>query len=287
MPGAALAKAAGVPLNPEPARAIARPPRLVRYRRWLGMMPICRCQVQSCAGPRNDYNGDGRPDVNSAPAVQAGRYFSLCRSSATPTGAPKLQASANSEVNVAIQDGFKGFVRGLVRYQGTREDANSGIRTQSQTTIDAFAGLKDAGRRRGFADRTEPDEPADRHLRAADVRPVRRQHRLQRRRADPGPRSRYPGALRLLTRPSRRWLTTPGEPARAAPGAGRRDDHRACPAGRLALRPQAASAHRVCLARRRAQGRARTVVRDRRSQRRPLCRGVVVLIAACPTRRRQ
>ena len=80
--------------------------------------------------------------MNSAPAVQAGRYFSLCRSSATPTGAPKLQASANSEVNVDIQDGFKGFVRGLVRYQGTREDANSGIRTQAQTTIDAFAGFK-------------------------------------------------------------------------------------------------------------------------------------------------
>lgn len=148
--------------------------------------------------------------MNSAPAVQAGRYFSLCRSSATLTSAPKLQASANSEVNVAIQDGFKGFVRGLVRYQGTTGDANSGIRTQAQTTINAFAGLKDAGRRRGFADRTEPDEPADRHLRAADVRAVRRQHRLQRRRTDPGARSRYPGALRLLTRPSRRWLTTPG-----------------------------------------------------------------------------
>jgi hypothetical protein len=283
MPGAALAKVAGGPLNPEPARAIARPPRLVRDRRWLGMMPICRCQVQSCAGPRNDYNGDGRPDVNSAPAVQAGRYFSLCRSSATPTGAPKLQASANSEVNVAIQDGFKGFVRGLVRYQGTREDANSGIRTQPQTTIDAFAGLKDAGRRRGFADRTEPDEPADRHLRAADVRPVRRQHRLQRRRADPGPRSRYPGALRLLTRPSRRWLTTPGEPARAAPGQAGATTIPPVPPVALRFKPH----RRTGASARRAQGRARTVVRHRRGQRRPLCRGGVVLIAALATRRRQ
>lgn len=92
--------------------------------------------------PCNDYNGDGTPDQLTAPAVQRGRYFSLCKSSAGLSGAPKFQASFNSEYSSDIGDGFETFIRGLAKYQGKVTNANTGRSLPQSVTVDGFVGFR-------------------------------------------------------------------------------------------------------------------------------------------------
>jgi len=50
--------------------------------------------------PCNDYNGDGVPDVNGAPRVQAGGYISECHSNTTLGSLPKTSVSAITNYNM-------------------------------------------------------------------------------------------------------------------------------------------------------------------------------------------
>lgn len=93
--------------------------------------------------PCNDYNGDGAPDQASAPAVQRGRYYSLCRSSGNLSTAPKLQLSLNSEKLFALgASGTSAFLRGIARYAGSATNANTGVETPSSVLLDGFVGVR-------------------------------------------------------------------------------------------------------------------------------------------------
>jgi iron complex outermembrane recepter protein len=94
--------------------------------------------------PCNDYNGDGRPDNQGVPAVQAGalRGYSVCRTDAAVSSIPKFQATLSSEYRFEVMGGREAFVRGLANYRGEREDPNTGVTRDSTFRLDAFAGVE-------------------------------------------------------------------------------------------------------------------------------------------------
>ncbi|WP_167304715.1 TonB-dependent receptor [Sphingobium vermicomposti] len=92
--------------------------------------------------PCNDYNNDGEPDFGGAPAVQPGRFFSVCSSNSALSALPKFQASFNTEYSIDLPDDFQSFVRLLGRYQGKRVNPNSNIRYPNAFKLDAFVGVR-------------------------------------------------------------------------------------------------------------------------------------------------
>jgi iron complex outermembrane recepter protein len=92
--------------------------------------------------PCNDFNGDGAPDDEGIATVQAGRYFSRCRSSAQVSSLPRWQVSANSEYSWNVGDSTKAFVRGLATYRPSSTDPNDGDVFQSAFRADLFAGFR-------------------------------------------------------------------------------------------------------------------------------------------------
>jgi iron complex outermembrane recepter protein len=92
--------------------------------------------------PCNDFNGDGRPDNSGVPAVQAGRYFSVCTSDAAVSSIPKFQATLSTEYRFEVVGGREAFVRGLANYRGEREDPNTGVSRDATFRLDAFAGVE-------------------------------------------------------------------------------------------------------------------------------------------------
>lgn len=99
--------------------------------------------------PCNDYNGDGTPDTNGIPAVQAGRYYSRCTSHASLGALPKLQISANSEYGAKLTQNVRGYVRALVNYAPSAHDPNDGRTVPSTFRTDMFAGLAFEGSFKG------------------------------------------------------------------------------------------------------------------------------------------
>jgi iron complex outermembrane receptor protein len=95
--------------------------------------------------PCNDFNGDGVPDQDGAPAVQPGRIVSECLSNNALSSLPKWQISANSTYVVPFGR-FDGFVRALGRYAAVGRDPNSGETIPSAFIADFFLGAQSSER---------------------------------------------------------------------------------------------------------------------------------------------
>ncbi|WP_218017107.1 TonB-dependent receptor [Sphingobium herbicidovorans] len=124
-------------------RGIELDMRLVMMAGWTSQFTAsyANAHFDNAAIPCNDYNGDGEPDTNGIPAVQAGRYFSRCNSRASLGSLPKWQISANTEYSVALGKSASGYIRGLVNYAPSAEDSNDGRVVPSTFRADAFAGV--------------------------------------------------------------------------------------------------------------------------------------------------
>lgn len=112
-------------------------------RGWTGQvtMAYVDAHYSDALIPCNDYNGDGTPDQNGTPAVQAGQQFSLCRSSGQLSAQPKFQGTFNTEYRFGIKDGFDAYVRALGRYSASTTIATTGQKIGSLFTMDGFVGV--------------------------------------------------------------------------------------------------------------------------------------------------
>lgn len=113
-------------------------------RGWTGQITAAYADAHydNAEIPCNDYNGDGIPDQVGTPAVQAGRIYSLCRSSGQLSSLPKFQATFNTEYRFALPDGFHAYVRGIGRYLGPADIATTGQHIPSKFKVDGFAGIE-------------------------------------------------------------------------------------------------------------------------------------------------
>jgi iron complex outermembrane recepter protein len=90
--------------------------------------------------PCNDYLGTGAPNQVGVPAVQAGQYYSLCKSSAE-LGLPKFSIDANSEYAVPVAQ-FEAFVRGLVSYRTSAVNPATSIKIPDYEILNLYTGLR-------------------------------------------------------------------------------------------------------------------------------------------------
>lgn len=126
------------------ARGVELDARLVMVAGWTSQLTVSYADAHfdNALIPCNDFNGDGTPDTDGIPAVQAGRYFSRCVSRATLGALPKWQVSANTEYVASLGGGLDGYIRALADYSPAARDPNNNLRTPSSFRVDAFAGLR-------------------------------------------------------------------------------------------------------------------------------------------------
>jgi iron complex outermembrane receptor protein len=91
--------------------------------------------------PCNDYNADGIPDTAGAPAIQPGRYISVCTTDQALSTQPKWAASLSTEYRFDL-GGRDAFVRALATYRGERESLSDEQTFPSSFKVDAFAGVE-------------------------------------------------------------------------------------------------------------------------------------------------
>lgn len=92
--------------------------------------------------PCNDYNSDGKSDIDGPRRVQEGRNVSICKTSGALGALPEWSFALGSEYIRPIGR-FEGFVRGLVNYSGEVTTLNTGYTADAYTLANLFVGVRD------------------------------------------------------------------------------------------------------------------------------------------------
>ena len=91
--------------------------------------------------PCNDFNGDGRPDMNGDTAITGTGNVSFCGLSRL-TDTPNFSMTATTELRVPVEGSVEPFVRGLLSYRPAVFSETRNFQNRSRTLIDLFAGVR-------------------------------------------------------------------------------------------------------------------------------------------------
>jgi len=91
----------------------------------------------------NDFNGDGVADNSGSPAVQRGKYISVCKSSGSLSALPKWTLTMTSNYNFPLVGEWTGFARGLANIKPKATDPFTSLDTPATNLIDLFLGAND------------------------------------------------------------------------------------------------------------------------------------------------
>ncbi|TCJ37062.1 TonB-dependent receptor [Parafrankia sp. BMG5.11] len=95
----------------------------------------------------NDFDGNGQPDADGVPSVQAGKQISTCVSNDRLSQIPKFSLSSTAEVRIPTGGSIEPFVRGLLNYRPGFNSERDNFDYRSYTKLDLFAGIRGAGGR--------------------------------------------------------------------------------------------------------------------------------------------
>ncbi|SNS31064.1 iron complex outermembrane recepter protein [Sphingomonas laterariae] len=91
--------------------------------------------------PCNDFNGDGAPDSNGAPAITGGGNISYCASDDRLADTPDFSLTANSELRFGTGD-LQPFVRALFTYRPGVFSERAAFDYQSRELLNLYTGLR-------------------------------------------------------------------------------------------------------------------------------------------------
>ena len=91
--------------------------------------------------PCNDFNGDGRPDMDGDAAITGTGNVSFCGLSRL-TDTPNFSMTATTELRLPVEGSVEPFVRGLLSYRPGVYSETRSFQYRSRTLIDLFAGVR-------------------------------------------------------------------------------------------------------------------------------------------------